>query len=132
MSKSKSKPGKKSGARINQTMVAKPLNMRNLTDHELPARAALLALESGYYDMTHLENLYSLGDMCGRMATEHYIEIHADTTMALCEHIRANKKCGNWELVSMRASSGVLLEWLNKQSNADILKSSTMAIKELS
>ena len=129
--KTNRKPGKKSGARINNVLALKPLGIRNLISYELPTRAAILALENKTYDDQHLAHLYSLGDICRRIAIEQHIKTHAATVMRLCVQIHNEKSSDAMVVDSMRISANLLLEWMNRKSNSEISHAAHAALKEL-
>lgn len=129
--KTKNKPGKKSGNRINQTLVTKPLGMRNMIDYELPTRLALIAMAANKFNGDNLGHLYSLGDMCQRITTEQHIKLHSGTVMYLCQRIRNEHICDKNTAYSIGVSVNLLMDWLNTQSNGAISKATHDAIREM-
>lgn len=125
------KPGKKTGARINHTLVLKPLGLRNMITYELPARTAIVAIQSGVQTSDHLAYLYSLGDIASRIATEPHIRNHAASVMRMCDQIYQAGGCGALMTESMRISTDILMRWLNEQNNHSISLAAASAIREL-
>lgn len=127
------KPGKKSGARINNTLAIKPLGIKTATTYELSAHAALLALEHGCATEDHLIHLFVLHQLCTRMSTELAVVRHAESIDRLCFEIKARGYlCGRDSYISMSASVRWLIDWLKVQKNIDIARHAHRAVRELS
>ncbi len=116
-------PGKKSGARINQTLALKPLNAKTATKYELDAHAALVALQHDCAKQDHLVSLYVLADLSERIGGEAHIKQHAASIKRMCEQIHNHSyECGGLTYHAMRASTDVLLSFILTQRNAVIAK----------
>lgn len=127
------RPGKKSGARINNTLAIKPLGIKTATTYELSAHAALLALDNDSATQDHLVNLYVLADLADRIGGEFFVQQHAATIKRLCDQIHGDAyHCGHLTYVAMRASTDVLLRWVLTQKNIEIAKHARRAVQELS
>ena len=126
------KPGRKQGARIKQSLVTIPFNVKLSEKWEMGARSALLALNADVAIEAHLIDLYTLADMSTRISKEAYIGHHAAAIKRMCQDIEVhNYKCGGLTYVAMLASTDVLLIWLLAQRNYAILKNANHAIREL-
>ena len=131
MSAQKRKPGKKTGARINNILAIKPLGVKSSIKYELSARAALIALENDTATQDHLVSLYVLAELAERISGELYVKQHAAAIKRLCNQINENAyHCSFMVCASMSVSVDVLLCWLLTQKNIDIARHAHRAIQE--
>ena len=121
---------KKRGARIKNTLALKPLGIRNMIAYELPTRAAIVAVDAGDFNSTNIAHLYSLGDMCQRIAKEVYILRHAEAVCRIASDIHSAGHCDAGKAQSLTVSSNLLLDWLLTQSNKQISDAAQGALRE--
>ena len=121
---------RKRGAKIKHTMALKPLGIRNLIAYELPTRAAIVAVEAGDFNSTNIAHLYSLGDMCQRIAREVYILRHAEAVCRIASDIHSAGHCDAGKAQSLTVSANLLLDWLLTQSNKQISDAAQGALRE--
>ena len=125
-------PGRKSGARINQSLVTIPFNVKLSEKWEMGARSALVALNADVANQDHLIDLYTLADIADRISKEPYIKHHASAIKRICYDISVHDfKCGGLTYQAMLVSTDLLLGWLLAQRNYAILKNANHAIREL-
>src|ERR1035437_3703139 len=115
------KPGKKSGARINQTLALVPLGVKLFKKYELSACAALLVLVRGCAIEDQLIHLFVLHQLVTRMSTELAVVRHAEAIDRMCAEIKGRGYvCSRETHLSMSVSVTWLLDWLKTQNNFDI------------
>jgi hypothetical protein len=126
------KPGKKSGARINNCIALRPLGTKVPNKYELSAYAALFALNRGAASEDNLVSLYVLADMAERIGGEVHIQQHSATVKRLIERIYADAyRCDQLTYQAMRVSVDVLLSWVMVQQNMDIAMTAREVIREI-
>lgn len=126
------KPGKKSGARINNCIALRPLGTKVPSKYELSIFAALFALNCGAVSEDNLVSLYVLSDMAERLGGEAHIQQHAATVKRLVDKIYADAyRCDRLTYEAMRVSADLLLRWVLMQQNMGIAQTARMAIREL-
>lgn len=114
---------RKQGAKHSRLAV-KPLGIKQ-NNYELSTRAALLAVDSGTCNDQHLTDLYALAELCDRLNSgeENHIKAHCDSVKKLTIAIHGQDYyCAGLAATSLRASTGILIDWYYKQNNHKIAK----------
>ena len=125
------KPGKKRGAKINQSHALRPFGIKT-NGFEFPVRAALLTLDTGSTTYDHLAMLWTLADMSERISSEPHILTHAETLKRMCYAVRtAEYRCDAMQYVAIETSANLLVNWLHQQKNVDIASCAVRAIEQI-
>lgn len=122
---------RKQGKKIKNNLALLPGKMKR-TRYELDARAALVALQHGCANTSHLADLFVLAHMADEIGCEAYIKQHSASVKRLCEQIHdGGYKCSELTYEGMRASVDVLLQWIAKQSNKAVAEFATKQLVKM-
>lgn len=125
---------RKSGAKIKHSIAAIPgIGKRNT--YELPARAALVALQADCHTDDHLAHLHVLADLCDALNTaqnrEQYITSHCESVRRRISDINESGRCGRLDYAALEPSVNILLEFFALQPNSLIARIARQAVERL-
>ena len=116
---------RKSGRKIKHKIAAIPGNAKK-SMYELPARAALVALNADCATDDHLANLWVLSELCEALNLaqnkEQYIHSHCESIRRRIEDIHMAGRCGRLDYCAIEPSVNLLLDWFDIQPNTLIAK----------
>lgn len=130
--KPKGKPGRKSGARVRQSLATMPLGMKG-NDLEIKARMSLVSFGAGFGNQDHAANLVTLAELCRRLTDAAHVRQHAESVFRLFDKIvERNWQTLPMEQASLEASCGVLIEWFHAHANnIKVAKLALSAMREI-
>lgn len=124
---------KKRGKKIKNAEVRLPLGIKK-NDYEFYARAALVALEGNCANEMQLTYLWSLAELCSRMAGSNDIHIvrHAETLDRLVTMVKeGGYTCSNFAYASIKVSADILLRWFAVQKNKAVSSQAMAVVGEI-
>ena len=123
---------KKQGKKIKQTSCVLPLGMKR-GDFELAALNSITAMELGVFKDDHLAHLMVLAEMCNQIKHKPpFIISHVKSLRNQLIQIHDSLYLNTSKFYeSVKASTNILLDFIVKQNNKQIIDIATKGIKQI-
>lgn len=125
-------PGKKTGAKIQQSLAITPLGIKG-NKLEIEARMSIVAIARGIATEQDYVNVATVADLCQTITDERHIQTHGESVIRL---LLAGKARGyamtEAEIMSLQTSADVLIEWFHTHGdNIKIAKAALAKMEEI-